>query len=96
MDAIPDATQQTISATEFKARCLEILDRLAARELTRVSVTKRGKVVAVLTPPPQAVPVTLDDIYGFMRGSVIIPEGLDLTQPILEDPFEAESGRTFE
>ena len=87
-----DGMQQTISATEFKAHCLEILDRLAARELTQVSVTKRGKVVAVLTPPPQAVPATLDDIYGFMRGSVIIPEGFDLPAPVLDEPLDAELG----
>jgi antitoxin (DNA-binding transcriptional repressor) of toxin-antitoxin stability system len=87
-----DGRQQTISATAFKARCLEILDRLAAREWTQVSVTKRGKVVAVLTPPPQAVPVTLDDIYGFARGQTIIPEGLDLTEPVLDVVPDAARG----
>ena len=83
---------QTISATEFKARCLEILDQLAARKLTQVSVTKRGKVVAVLTPPPEAVPATLDDIYGAMRGTVIIPAGFDLTASALDEPLDAERG----
>lgn len=32
------------------------------------------------------------DICGFMNGSVIIPPGVDLTEPILEDSPEAESG----
>ena len=41
----------TYTATVFKAKCLGILDRLAVRRLTRVTITKRGKVVAVLTPP---------------------------------------------
>lgn len=84
--------QQTISATEFKARCLEILDQLAERRIAEVSVTKRGRVVAVLTPPPQSVPATLDDIYGAMRGSVIIPEGFDLTAPVLDEQLDAEQG----
>jgi len=41
-----------IAASEFKAKCLELMDRLAARKLSRIVVTKRGRAVAVLTPPP--------------------------------------------
>jgi prevent-host-death family protein len=57
---------QSFTATEFKAKCLEILDRLAARKLTRVTITKRGKVVAVLTPPetPEAAILGL---HGLLR-----------------------------
>ena len=83
-------TTQTISATEFKAKCLDILNRLSARKLTRVMITKRGRVVAVLTPP-------LDDaaavraLSGCMSGSVIIPPGVDLTAPT-EEVWDAESG----
>ena len=40
-----------ISATDFKATCLDVFDRLADRRLERVEVTKRGRVVAVLFPP---------------------------------------------
>src|SRR6476659_2226993 len=47
-------TEQTIGAAEFKARCLEILDRLSAREVSRVTITKRGRPVAVLVPPDDA------------------------------------------
>jgi prevent-host-death family protein len=81
----------TVSATEFKATCLDILDRLADRRLERVEVTKRGRVVAVLIPPaPRAV--RLDEIHGFMAGSVVSPAAVDLTLPVLEDGFEAELG----
>ena len=84
-------TSETISASEFKAKCLKILDRLGNRELDRVTVTKRGKTVAVLTPPePQGEAVR--DIYGFMRGTVVIPEGFDLTEPVLDEPLDAELG----
>ncbi len=38
----------TISASEFKAKCLELLGRLAARKLTRLCITKRGRIVAVV------------------------------------------------
>jgi prevent-host-death family protein len=85
------ATIQTISASEFKAKCLKILDRLANHELDRVTITKRGKPIGVLTAPPPAAE-TVTDIYGFMRGSVIIPEGFDLTEPVLDEPLDAELG----
>jgi hypothetical protein len=31
-------------------------------------------------------------LHGFMRGSVIVPEGLDLTAPIADETFSAEDG----
>ncbi|MBV8457099.1 MAG: type II toxin-antitoxin system prevent-host-death family antitoxin, partial [Acetobacteraceae bacterium] len=33
-----------------KAKCLEVLDRVAAGSVDRVVITKRGKPVGVLTP----------------------------------------------
>ncbi|MDO9503104.1 type II toxin-antitoxin system Phd/YefM family antitoxin [Falsiroseomonas sp.] len=80
-----------ISATEFKATCLDILDRISAGEWDRVEVTKRGRVVAVLVPPtpPSAA---IAGLHGFMRDSVIIPAGLDLTAPIADEAFAAAEG----
>jgi prevent-host-death family protein len=40
---------QTMSASEFKATCLEVLDRVA-RTGERVTITKRGRAVAQLVP----------------------------------------------
>lgn len=85
------STTQTISATEFKAKCLDILDRLGSRELERVEVTKRGRVMAVLTPPT-ATAEAVANLHGFMKGTVIIPEGFDLTEPVLDEPLDAYSG----
>jgi prevent-host-death family protein len=85
------ATTQTISASEFKAKCLNILDRLAGHELDRVVITKRGRPVAVLTPPDQQADA-VRDIYGFMRGSVVIADDVDLTAPVLDEPLDAEEG----
>ena len=82
---------QTYTATDFKAKCLDIFDRLAARKLTRVTITKRGKIVAVLSPP-DASDAAVRDLHGFMRGSVIMPEGFDLTAPILDEPIAADNG----
>lgn len=84
----------TIKASAFKATCLEIFDRLAARKLTRVTVTKRGRPVAVLTPPDDAGTAT--NLFGFMAGTVVVPEGVDVSAPILEEPLNANRGRIRE
>jgi hypothetical protein len=81
----------SFTATEFKAKCLDIFDQLAARKLTRVTVTKRGKIVAVLTPPDEPGDVARR-LYGSMRGTVVAPAGFDLTAPILDEPFLADEG----
>jgi len=41
------ASEHTITASKFKAKCLGLLDQLANRKLTRLSVTKDGRMVAV-------------------------------------------------
>ncbi|HWD60020.1 MAG TPA: type II toxin-antitoxin system prevent-host-death family antitoxin [Stellaceae bacterium] len=82
---------ETISATEFKAKCLELLDQVARGELPRLIVTKRGNPVAMLVPLPAAT-AAIEQLYGWQRGSVIIPPGFDLTEPVLDEPFDAEEG----
>lgn len=79
-----------VKASEFKAKCLQIFRDLEAHRLDKVIVTRRGKPVAELRPSQTVGPVP--EIWGCMRGSVIIPEGVDLTDPVLEDIPEAESG----
>lgn len=85
---------QTISATEFKVKCLDILDRIKSRELERVVITKRGRVVAVLVPPADEA-AQVRQLHGFLRGSVIIPPDVDLTAPVLDEPFAAEEGDLY-
>lgn len=82
---------KTIAATAFKATCLDLLDRVSAGEWDRVEVTKRGRVVAVLVPPPAAAEAVAG-LHGFMRGSVVIPPGHDLTAPIADEDFAAAGG----
>jgi prevent-host-death family protein len=43
------ATKRTIAASEFKAKCLKLLDEVAETRETLV-VTKRGKPVAQVVP----------------------------------------------
>ncbi len=86
----------TVSATEFKATCLDLLDQLAAHKITRLTVTKRGKPVAVLIPPePEVTPdrTPFDELYGAGQGLITWPAGYDLTQsPFAGALIHAEQG----
>ena len=81
----------TVSATEFKAKCLDLLDQVGNREIESLAITKHGKVVAILVPPATREEAA-EQLHGFMRGSVVIPDGFDLTKPVLEEPLNAEGG----
>jgi antitoxin (DNA-binding transcriptional repressor) of toxin-antitoxin stability system len=78
-----------INVTDFKAKCLALFKELEARRYDKVVITRRGRPVAQLTPAGSDVP----DLYGALKGRVIIPPGVDLTEPVLEDIPEAESGK---
>ncbi|HQT85147.1 MULTISPECIES: type II toxin-antitoxin system Phd/YefM family antitoxin [Acidiphilium] len=79
------------STAAFKAKCLDILDRVANREFDTVTITKRGRVVAILSPPASEASA-VHALHGFMRDSVIIPHDIDLTDPIAEDDCAAAHG----
>ena len=85
------ASSLTLSATEFKAKCLEILDRIHHRELEQAIITKRGVAVAVLVPPATEA-AKVEHLHGFLRGSVVVPPGVDLTAPVAEEVFAADQG----
>jgi antitoxin (DNA-binding transcriptional repressor) of toxin-antitoxin stability system len=55
------------SEFEFKAKCLDILDRIHSRELERVVITKRGVAVALLLPP-EAQAAQVERLHGFCEG----------------------------
>ena len=84
-------TKQAVSASEFKAKCLDLLDQVAAGEIEELAVTKRGRVVARLLPP-HAATVAADQFHGFMRGTVQIAPGVDPTEPASDDVWDAELG----
>ena len=58
---------KTISAADFKATCLDVLDKVAETRQS-VIVTKRGKPVARVAPLINKP----DHIVGAMRGTVDI------------------------
>ena len=72
---------KTMSAAEFKAKCLDVLDQVAERR-EPVIVTKRGKPVA------QVVPIIRrpTHLWGAMQGEIDIRG--DIVSP-LEMEWEA-------
>lgn len=70
----------TLSATEFKARCLELLDRVFETG-EHILVTKRGRVVAELGPvrtvstAPAKAGFAKEEIALF--GDVLSPTGME-------------------
>jgi prevent-host-death family protein len=66
-----------VGATEFKAKCLELMDRVQARRETFV-ITKRGKPVAKLVPLERGRTAGL---FGCMTGKACITG--DITAPAI-------------
>lgn len=60
------ATEKVITATEFKAKCLRILDELDSQG---VVITKRGQPVAKVTPVPR---VDNSQLIGSLKGKVVV------------------------
>lgn len=85
-----------ISVTEFKAKCLELFSRLARHEIDSISITRHGKPVGLITPPPTAQGALRDRLaqwQGMMRGrSCPVDPAFDLTAPIaMGERFDPET-----
>ena len=66
--------ETTIGAGDFKAKCLQLLDAVAAHRESLV-ITKRGKPVAKLVPmPPEK------QLFGALAGSVLSES--DIVAPV--------------
>lgn len=85
------AAHRIVSASEFKAKCLDIFDRIRSKELERVVVTKRGVPVALVVPPPVDAG-EVARLHGFLRGSVVVPPEIDLAAPVSDEAFAADEG----
>lgn len=72
-----------ISAGEFKAKCLKLMD-LAEQKHETIIITKRGFPVAKLVPYEDKP----SHLFGFLSNSVIITG--DIVEPIGED-WDAET-----
>ncbi|MFM5893158.1 MAG: type II toxin-antitoxin system Phd/YefM family antitoxin [Novosphingobium sp.] len=83
--------EETLSVTEFKAKCLQLFDRLEAKRLGKITVTRRGKPVAVVSGP-LAAEDEARAVFGSMAGLTIIPDDVDLTAPVFDGEIVAEAG----
>lgn len=73
---------KTMSAADFKAKCLSLMDEVAAQR-REIVITKRGKPVAKLVP----VETKPRSIFGCMAGTAQILG--DIIEPAV-DPGEWE------
>lgn len=72
----------TIAAGDFKARCLKLLDEVAASREPLV-ITKHGRPVA------KVVPIAAQgDLFGALAGSVRFETETDIVSP-LDNEWEA-------
>ncbi|MDZ4365139.1 type II toxin-antitoxin system prevent-host-death family antitoxin [Brevundimonas sp.] len=72
--------EAVITATEFKAKCLELLDRVQSGEIRRLKVTKRGKSVAEVVPDSSG----RSSFFGWQKGSFDLPDDLDIDGPVYD------------
>jgi prevent-host-death family protein len=67
---------KTISAAEFKARCLTLMDDVSSTRET-IMITKRGKLVAKLVPAGKEQ----QEFIGRLKGVIEIVGELDADPP---------------
>jgi antitoxin (DNA-binding transcriptional repressor) of toxin-antitoxin stability system len=70
-----------VNVTAFKSRCLGYIDAVASGRQDRVILTKHGRAVAELRPLTEAEARPAVELHGAMRGSVRVPDGIDITEP---------------
>jgi prevent-host-death family protein len=61
------ARETAVAAADFKARCLELMDKVKTTGVEYV-ITKHGRPVAKLVP---CVPSKAQGIWGSMKGTVL-------------------------
>lgn len=83
--------EETLSVSEFKAKCLDLFDRLSKNRLRKVTVTRHGTPVAIVTAPIGAE-AEARAVHGSMAGMVTVPPGFDLTAPVIDEEFSAARG----
>lgn len=84
---MPEATL-TIKASEFKAKCLKLMDEVAAKG-HEVVITKNGRPVSRLVPYREKP----KSLFGIDRGRIEILG--DIIEPI-DVEWEAATGKTWD
>ena len=74
-----------INAAEFKAKCLKLIDEVAATHEPLI-ISKRGKPLVKLVPIENEVPASM---FGYMKGTVTLHG--DIVAP-LDEAWSVETG----
>jgi len=69
------AIETGVSLAEFKARSLELIEDVAQGRTDRVVLRKRGRAIAAIVPLAEEPA----ELWGALRGSVVVARGADLT-----------------
>ena len=80
----PSDDSPTVTASELKARCSEVIDRVATDHRT-ITITRRGKPVARIVP---LEPETTKSLAGYASGGLKVTG--DLLAPLDADWEAAE------
>jgi prevent-host-death family protein len=72
--------ETAVGVTDFKAKCLGLIDEVAQGKTDRVLLLKRNRPVAAIVPIVQETEEEVD-LWGAMVGTVTIAPGVDLTEP---------------
>ena len=82
-----DDTELSVGVSDFKPKCLDLIERVASGKLRRVVLTKRGRPVAAVVPIDDVPP----ELWGALANLMLTVEGVDLTEPVGE-AWAAEDG----
>ena len=95
------AGELTINATEFKAKCLDLMRRIETGELKAITVTKRGRPQAVIRPIADAKPAfDWDSWEREMEATPLdLDPRIDWSRPVLDpealEEFERNAAALF-
>jgi hypothetical protein len=75
-----------ISVSEFKSKCTKFIRDVENLNQT-IEITKRGKIVAIVTSPASPKKIDLQEFLGCLHGTVTYAPDWD--RPMGEDDWEA-------
>jgi len=78
MASLP-TSETVVGVTAFKAQCLGLIDDVVQGKTDRIVLLKHNRPIAQITAIREDV--TLDDLWGAMRGTITIAPDVDLTEP---------------
>jgi len=79
---------KAVTITDFKAKCLRLVEDVR-RTGESLEITRRGKVVAIVTPPNS--PKEIDWTPGAFRNEIVVHGDLDDETSKLNLPWEVLS-----